>query len=321
MNRYLLLVLFILLLPSLLSAQPDPDAGPGNPPPPPNRPGGMAPMGPMINPRSAVVEVTPNGLFLLAEGTLVRYSPDLEQCVTLQLIEPLPPMPMGEDDKERQARQLWIRERMLRSAPAAMLPSGELLYIVFADTLFRVNQNTLKVEKTPLDAPEPGGEEGLIRNLNVPPAPQLKLHGETLYIIRQADLLAVDVKAGTVLKRAALPRELAPAMPLPVPLGPQPNPPFRNEFIRPGGQEEAARAITVVGVLGSRKDGNRAVYTVKDDAGAVYILTGDRLDGLAGTGNVEGRRARVSGTVETRREMPAEVKGILRMETFQLFEE
>jgi len=307
MNRYLPVALFICLLPSMLAAQPAPNGGPGNPPPP-DQPGGIMPMGAMmINPRNAAVEVTPNGLFLLAEGVLARYSPDLEQCVTLRLLGPLPPMPMGEGDDARRAQQVWFRERILRSSPAVMLPSGEQLYLVFANTFFSVNQITLKMEKIPLDPPLPIGDDRVLRNAAL--APLLKLQGDTLYIIRQADLLAVDLKAGTILKRAGLPHEMAPPMPQPMPPGPQQKPPF---------QDEAARAITVVGALSARQDGNHAVYTLKDDNGAIYSLTGDHLDGLVGAGKVDGRRARISGTLETRPEMPAGVKGLLHVETFQL---
>jgi len=313
MNRYLLIALLaFVLLPSVLPAQPDPNGGPGNQPMPPNRPPGqpvpLGPMGPMFNPRNAAVEITPNGLFLLAEGMLVRYSPDLEQCVTLQLLPPLAAMPAeGKGEEALKAQQKWFRERVLRGSPAAMLPDGDMLYIVYANILYRVNQNTLKMEKTPLDAPQPGpgGDDRMPWNMGM--APLLKLQANTLYVIRQVDLLAVDLKAGTI-KRADLPKELAPAMPMPMRQPPG------------GGAAEAARA-TIVGTLGSRKDGNRTAYTLKDDAGAVYVLTGDQLDQLAGAGNLDGRLARVSGTVETRREMPAGVKGILRVQTFQLLEE
>lgn len=315
MHRYLLLVLATLLLPSVLPAQPNPDAGPEPPPPPIRRADPIDMMG-KFNPNQhvAMAEATPNGLFLLGEGVLARYSPDLEQCATLQLLPPLPPLPM-EEGNDKQAMQKWFIERALRNAPPAMLPDGDMLYIVYSGTLFRVNQNTLKVEKTMLEQqPQPGGDLRQMINVSVPPL--LKLQQNTLYIIRQSDLFAVDLKTGVVLKRADLPKEMLPI--LPIPLGPVP------DGMQQGGKQfgagEAARAITVVGMLGSRKVGERMAYLLKDDAGVLYLLAGEQMDRLVAQGDLNGKRARVTGMRE-QRGVPAGVNSILRVQAIQLLGE
>ncbi|MHB0938673.1 MAG: hypothetical protein ACYDCO_12110 [Armatimonadota bacterium] len=315
MHRYLLLILITLLLPSLLPAQPNPNAGPGQPPPPP--PLGQVALMPGrfgFNPRAATAEMTPNGLFLLAEGVLARYSPDLEQCVTLQLLPPMPALPVAGGD-DRPAQQKWLTERALRSSPPAMLPSGELLYIVYAGNLFRVNQNTLKLEKTALDPlPEPGGEFRQQLNLSTPPL--LMMQGDTLYIIRQLDLIAVDLKAFAVLKRADLPKEMAPAMPvMPGPAGLAP-----GGKGMPFGEGEAARAMTIVGALESRKVGEQTIYQLKDEAGVQYQLAGEQIDRLAARGDLNGKRARVTGVPE-RRDVPPGINSVLRVQAIQLLEE
>lgn len=308
MNRSLALVL-LLLLPSVLAAQPDPNV-PGQPPPPPNRQVNVIP--PILNlfARATAVEITPNGLFVLAEGVLARYSPDLEQRATLQLLPPLPP---AEGKDGRQAQQKWLNERALRSAPAAMLPAGDMLYIVYAGNLFRVNQHTLQMEKTPLD-PLPGADFRLV--VTALSSPVLKLQEDTLYIIRQYDLIAVDVKTGAVLKRADLPKEMAPLVPaVPFDLG---GARLQDEKPQPGAVD--ARAITVVGVLASRKDGERVTYLLREETGGTYQLTGEQIDRLAAQGNLDGKRARVTGVPEGRG-APAGVTGILRVQAIQVLGE
>jgi len=311
MNRYLALGLLLLLLPSVLAAQPDPNAGPAQPPPPPpNRPVDMMPGRFGFNPRTVAAEATPRGLFLLADGVLARYSPGLAQCVTLQLLPPLPPLPPEGND--RQAQQQWFTERALRGTPAAMLPAGEMLYVVYAGILFRVNQNTLTVEKTPLDPQPPHEDPRRLQNASTPPL--LKLQADTLYIIRQFDLLAVDVQAGAVITHADLPREMAPPVPM-----------LRGnlngmELQPPPGAGGVAQAITVVGILAIRNENERMVCILKDDAGVLYRLVGEQTDRLAAQGNLDGKRARVTGVPEGRG-APADVNSILRVQAIQVLGE
>jgi len=221
------------------------------------------------------------------------------------------------DGDDKQAMQKWFNERALRSATPAMLPAGDMLYIVCSGMLFRVNQNTLKAEKTTLDPlPQPGGEVRLI--VNIATAPLLQLQGDTLYIVRQVDLIAVDLKTGAVLKRVDLPKEMMPAMPGPI--GPMPNGMAPQPGGVPFGAGEADRAMTVVGVLGSRKVGERTAYLLKDDAGVLYLLAGEQVDRLAAQGNLEGKRARVTGMLEPRG-APAGINSTLRVQGIQFLGE
>ena len=322
MKHGLFIVLLALALtPVMLFAQPEPGGGGIGPFAQPNQPNQpLRP--PQVQPiRNAVVEVTPAGLFIIANGVLARYSADLEQVATVTLI---PPAPQMIDGQEPQFMIRMQREQVLRNVPCSVLAAGDALYVANGATLFRVNQQTLKVEKLPL-------EQAAARNdIFSYQAPAMKLQENILYLVRGTEVVTVDVKGLTVLGRADLPKDMLPQPmiirevqpPQPPNPGPPPNPgnppmvgvgPFAQPDPGAPAPAAAGQQTTIVGVL-TRKDGADQ-WTLKDDEGGLYLLSGDVAQKIGVDAN--GKRARVSGLLDTRRPV-GEAKGTLQAREVQV---
>ncbi len=194
-------------------------AAPGTPVPQPQPGGGMGMRGgmPGIQGMQPSVEmtVTPNGVFVLKSGVLVKYDTTLKQQGTsLELFGPLAVQPTVSNpptDEERQRMRTWLLDAAPRMSPAAMLADGDELLIVVGNTLFRVNQKTLALDTKQAKLL---GENNPLQNrpfaamtAMMGSKPVLQLSEKTLFIILGSDLVAVNAETGDVLGNGVLPKE------------------------------------------------------------------------------------------------------------------
>ena len=220
MIRFLLLTTLAAVLVASALAQPDP-AVQGNPPPP--QPGaaqrgnnrmGMAGMQGMQ--QEALMEVTPQGVFVLRAGILAKFDPQtLTPQGTLELFAPVPAqptMPQNPTAQDRQVMRDWMMAMMPRMAPAIMLLNGDMLLIVQGNNFFRVNQQTLKLEaaQTALAKPDANNPRQMMMA-----KPELRLVDNTLYILMDDQLVSVNIGDGAVLSRGVLPKEMMAQMQMP----------------------------------------------------------------------------------------------------------
>jgi len=173
---------------------------------------GMMGMGMQGMQQAPEMTITPNGIFILKSGVLMRFDTKLKQQGTsLELFGALavqPPMSETPTDAERQAMMAWMRDAAPRMSPAAMLAKDDELLIVIGTTLFRVNQKTLVLDtkQTKLVAQADMAENRPLAAL-MTGKPVLQLNDKTLYIIIGANLAAVNADTGDVLSTGVLPKE------------------------------------------------------------------------------------------------------------------
>ena len=195
MNRYLVMSLVLLFAAGALFAQ---------------TAAGTTQAGP--NEGGTVMVNTPKGLFVMREGVLAKYDlATLKQEKELELFGAPPAAPAA--DADRETRTKYFTEIARRAAPALLIPKENSLLLVIGDHFASISQDTLKVEVTgdltPLVKPtETAGGMGF--GMRSESAPGYLLTGNTLYLMRGTEILAVSITTGKVLVRSALPKELQP---------------------------------------------------------------------------------------------------------------
>ncbi len=153
-----------------------------------------------------------HGLFVLRTGVLAKYDPQtLQEVQVFELFGPAPKLP--EDSTDRAGVQTYLGEMQRRMAPALMLTHEDSLLIIVGNGFARIDQETLKVAATAdFTMPEEGEGTELGRGLRrVEPAPTYLLVGQTIYLTRSNEVLALDVTEGEILGRTPLPEEMQPA--------------------------------------------------------------------------------------------------------------
>jgi hypothetical protein len=265
--------------------------------------------------RATQVEATPAGLFVLREAVLARMDLKLQQQQTLELFGPMPEMPKAQvaqpdgapfQQVANPAFQKWFAEGAKRRAPAVMLVDGERLLIVIGDAFFNVNTRTLMVDaKCDLAAQDDlAQQEGIRAFLPLMP-PILKVQGDTLFVVRERDVVSVDVKAGKALNRLALPKAMVPEQPrigIPeMPPPPPPNPPGAGDVPAPFaniGRNAQGADVTVVGkilIIANPLKPNTLAAKLTTDQGKSYLVVGDKCAALFKEAGVEKKRVRASG--------------------------
>ncbi len=276
-----------------------------------------------VNEHDTQLEVTPAGMFVLRAGVLACIDLKLQGQKTLELFGPMPAQPDAVQHDNAAAPfqdapnpnfPQWLTEQAKRSAPALMLPDGERLLIVIGDTFFNVNTRTVAIDAQgdladkAVPAPVDAQPQMMILNNPVQTAPIAKVQGDTLYLVREKDVLTVDVKTGKVLGRLALPKQMAPAPPPPLPMQalppvPPPNPPANAGPAAPfanigrGATAQVAEA-TVVGkvlIIADPVKPNTLAAKLTNDQGKAYLVTGDKCKDLLAVKDLEKKRVRVSG--------------------------
>ena len=152
---------------------------------------------------------SPHGLFVLRTGVLAKYDlQTLQEVRVFELFGPTPELP--EDSTDRAGMQAYFAEMQRHMAPALMLPYEDSLLIIVGNGFARIDQETLKVEATAdLTMPEEGEGTESGRDLSwAQPAPTYLLVGETIYLTRSKEILALGVTEGEILGRAPLPEKM-----------------------------------------------------------------------------------------------------------------
>jgi uncharacterized membrane protein YgcG len=209
MRNFVTLVALVLAT-TILWAQPDPNAAGGNAGggprdgmqggPPPGMRGGM-------NTQQTLLVNTLKGIFMLRNGVLARFSLDAKaDGAPLSVFGPMPAMPQNAD---QQTMMKFMQEEQKRNAPAIMVTKDNLLLIVIGDAFFRFDIEKMAQvgEITGLaaaDAPA-AGQQGM----RMPEAaPGYLVVGNTLYLARATELLALDITTGKINSRLPLAKEL-----------------------------------------------------------------------------------------------------------------
>lgn len=325
MSRLIALLMVTLLLAGAALAQPDPGPNGGNPQPPGAAGIAIAPMWQyaqyaqvLLRTASTVLKSTPQGIFVLQNGTLVRFDPRTgEAGPPLDLYGAAPEMPG--DNAAPEGWQAYFAALARRAQPAAMVVQGTDLIVATVDCVWRIELATTAVKaKILLPDPPP---DGMGNNPQANPAqllqaqqagaPVLDVIGSTVYLVRRIRLTAVDLTAGKVLFDRPLPAGMAPPnlqelirrfRPVPInnpPNGGNPGPggqPNPNPGMNP---QPNGNPITLVGLV-RRVNLEGGFWTLEANNGMKYVLAGDKLRNLVGNGNIEGARVRVTGTVQNR---------------------
>lgn len=191
------------------------------------------------NASNSAMELTPNGLFVVANGLLVKFDPqtltqqgepvklfedvpfpmmqqrldrnmaqpqrmlvqqDVDVVQREQPAQPNPPADQNQQDNLK-AMQRWQHAMQLHMATPVIVKGENSLIVIVGDTFTRVNQKTMEVEaKTSLADPADPNPAPIN-----PGAPALKLANGTLYLLSYPKLLAIDANTGKVLTRGTMP--------------------------------------------------------------------------------------------------------------------
>lgn len=158
----------------------------------------------------ALMVNTPKGIYALRGGVLAHIDvATLKADKEMLLFDKMPAPPA--DGADNATRMAYFAEIQKRNAPALLLVKDNSLLIVIGDGFARVNQDTLKSEasaslKDPNEAPDPN--QG--RFVRQEPAPGYLLVGNTLFLMRSKEMMAINITDGKIITRAPLPADLQP---------------------------------------------------------------------------------------------------------------
>jgi len=171
-----------------------------------------------------VIKVGTQGIFVLTGGTLTKYDTKLKEQGTLKFVEPAPPATDSTDTSGQPRRQM-PRSGVVLLAPNPD-PTKEKVLVVYGTDFFAIDAATFKVAAkcklpdpeppagtAPADTTAPGGGMGgrMMGGFFGPPT--LELSGNTLYVVRGTQMLAVNIDDASILGKATLPQQAPPPVP------------------------------------------------------------------------------------------------------------
>lgn len=282
--------------------------------------------------QQVTMKVLPQGLFVLRGGVLAKFdATNLQEQGVLELFGPAP-APIDMRNATPEERQRAMQDRTKRMQQAEVLPMGADLLVVIGEQFFRIKlaDLTIKVQSELVvpDAPQPPAQGRQFGGFAMPTT--LELKDNTLYVLRGADLLTVDVETGKVVATGKLPVQMVPPQPQGNPGGmrDQNNQNNRNGRNQPaaGAQRGAAAAprgefdegarMVVVGTL-EHQELEGGFWTLKTELG-VFVLEGAKLNELVKTPDATKKRVRVNGTYANHPGIAQFGKGYLTVEKFEL---
>ncbi len=162
----------------------------------------QGPLWPGASAHGALV-ATEHGLFVLRAGTLARMDPQqlTPALPPLELFGPMPEPPQGNDPA---AWQAYAKAQLLRLTPGVLIPCHEDLLVVIGEHFARIDQQTFEVKVGVSFAREGAAPEA--PRLASPPL--YHLDGDTLYLLRDTEMLAINIQDGRLHNRAPLPPAL-----------------------------------------------------------------------------------------------------------------
>lgn len=174
-------------------------------------PGGMGrfegPGGPPQSPPVVLMKASPQGVFVLSGGLLVKYSPTTLQQVGSVEVDKKP----GDQPAPPADNQPMLPRP---APPAGMLISGNKVFVVIGDRFVSVNAESLVIAAKsdlpkPPNAPKPAAD--------VPQGPMgpgagpdqrpmgpipMEISGNMLYVVRGSQILGIKVEDGSVVQGA-----------------------------------------------------------------------------------------------------------------------
>ena len=152
---------------------------------------------------------TDRGLFVLRNGVLAKYDlATLKAPEVFELFGPAPAMPT--DATDRTAVQAYQTEMQRRLAPGLLLTHDNSLLVIVGNGFARINQDTLAVEAT-ADLTPPAAATAAPGTGRAPEAaPAAQVQGDNLYLARTSEVLALNLKTGAIVGRAAVPEDMLP---------------------------------------------------------------------------------------------------------------
>lgn len=153
---------------------------------------------------------TPKGLFMLRGGVLGKINTaTMKVEKEMALFGAMPAAPA--EGADNAARMAYFAELGKRNAPALLLVKDNSLLVIIGDGFARINQDTLTTEK-PLSLKDPNEVvDPNQRGFRQEPVPGYTMVGDTLFLIRSKEAMAIDVKEGKIITRAPLPADMQPA--------------------------------------------------------------------------------------------------------------
>ena len=211
--RYIMLAALLLLSSAFAMAQPDPD----HPQPDPRF------MEPLMILRNLdqlppLVKTTPYGIFLVCHGVVVKYDPVTgEEKGTLELFGPAP---QWSDERLQDFSEgvVFLLERVRRVLQPSLETDGKNLLILIGGQLFCLDMDACKLRYTLVvfqpdimqEFIDHARSETSLRaasNRLFPPA-QLQVVGKSAVLLRDNQMVMVNLEDGTVLSRRTLPARL-----------------------------------------------------------------------------------------------------------------
>ncbi|MEI7833116.1 MAG: hypothetical protein WCJ56_07970 [bacterium] len=246
------------------------------------------------NRQGAVLEITKFGLFVISNAQAVKY--DKTTLKELGRVELLPPLPATPPNlaADRTAYIKYRNDRNLRQTSAQVISFDKEMLILFAGQYYRVDTEKMEIKAQTVVIPQPvaGGIVNFTLKGNNAPIATMIAADKTVLIMTDNEIISLDRETGKELLRNKLPDGVAIVRPAPVVF----NPPI------PGGggyvpPVPAKTIVTKVGTVKNRADIEGGIWTVKDDAGDEYSLTGTKLEKLLGEDGIDGKKIRVTGTL------------------------
>jgi len=310
-TRYFLLLTIAFSLSGLALAQPDPANPQPVKPPAAQQPKGLEVLlaelikeGMRLQAQPAQVTPAAQALYVYRHGTLAKYDPNMQLVKAVELFGPMPG-PAGAVPTEPEKQKLFL-ETLKRIVPAAITVQRERIIISVGDQFFVLDAETLekKVDANIAGDLQPLQQLERLPSLLQPPA--LTVGEKSVMLSRGNKLTIISLADGKVQKTVELP----PSMNLN---------PFQPGKPIAAGDKPAPRDITVVGAIVRHPEiTDWQCWTVRDDEGAEYVLTGEQAKTIAAKGNPEGQRFRITGTLITEwAALPKFAKGLLTVKTAQ----
>jgi len=168
------------------------------------------------------VKVGTQGIFVLTGGTLTKYDTKLKEQGNIKFVEPAAPVSTDSADTGAPPRRQMPRSGVVLIAPNAD-PAKEKVLVVYGTDFFSIDAATFKVAaKCKIPDPEPpagaadtsgapGGGMGGRTMGGFFGAPTLELSGNTLYVIRGAQMVAINIDDASIVGKATLPQQAPPA--------------------------------------------------------------------------------------------------------------
>ncbi len=257
----------------------------------------------LLREQRTIVKAMPDGVLVLRNGVLAKLDPKtLHPIGMLELFGPVADAPVNDKPtlEERMRRQLEQARRVL---PAAIQLRDTEALIVIGEQFFRVDlaKMEMRVNASLVPAAMPLNFERVATLLL---QPVLDAEDDTLYVVRGNRVAALRVTDGKVLADGPLPAQMMMKFNV--------APPAENDVAG------AAVETTIVGILATHADAAKGYWTIRDEQGNDYLLSGDMVAELTAKAKA-GVRARLHGWLSQLN--PTVGKGTLTVQTYQFLAE